>query len=118
METKSINIELEGSPVAMFRIFGSGSIGDGSTVEIPGGARLTIRALSPERRTAHAVTTVIHLILTVADDINAVGIGVADAWLYDRIKKHVSKVRIEEIEIEQVTPEALSRTISRKIEID
>lgn len=89
---------------------GAEGVEEGQTVDIPGGAKLTVIALV--KRYAVEFPETIEAILTFGSGVAS---GVVASWLYDKLKGRATTLRIEETEV-QIDKGEIQRIISRKIE--
>lgn len=110
--TMEYHIEIIGlSPLDAFKLFGQeGSLKSGSAIEIPEVGRIVYQRMI-ERRTLGA-EAVVELLLELGA---AVGTGVAANFIYDKLKRKNSRIRVDRTEIEFEKGE-IKRILSEKFE--
>jgi len=106
------HIEIIGlSPLDAFKLFGQeGSLKSGSAIEIPEVGRIVYQGMI-ERRTVGA-EAVLELLLELGA---AAGTGVAANFIYDKLKRKNSRIRIDRTEIEFEKGE-IKRILNEKFE--
>lgn len=111
-----MQIEIEGSPRILFELLETNKIGNGNSIELPGGANIRYVS-SPwiEKRSLDTSTApVFHFILSQLDGI---AIGIVSAWLYDKLKgADVRTIRIERRTVE-LTRDGIHQAIEESLEI-
>ncbi len=94
-----------------FDLFGTRELeANKSATEIPGGARLELGTVY--FRKGFGFPETIHAMLAVGRDV---GIGLASAWLYDKLKGRATSVRINRIEV-RLDKGEIERVITEQIE--
>src|SRR5213080_455095 len=115
-----IEIQIEGSPIASWELFGKPSNGPGvgDKIEIPGGAQLVLGSLPLERRTLghDAAVAFATLVVVFGKDVAE---NLVAGWIADKLRsKRIGQIRIETEAIETITQEKITRVMRQKIERD
>lgn len=111
-----MQIEIEGSPRILFELLETNKVGDGDSVELPGGANIRYVSSSwiEKRSLGTSAAPVFRFILSQLDGI---AIGIVSAWLYDKLKgTDVRAIRIERRTVE-LTRDGIQRAIEESLEI-
>lgn len=105
-----IEIDTEDRQLSSDLMGNSETAQNGQTVNIPGGAKLTLGPLV--KRYAVGVPETIEAVLTFGSGVAS---GLVASWLYDKIKGRATRLRIDETEVE-INKGEIEHIIVRKIE--
>lgn len=112
-----MTIEIEIPASALFKVFETSEVSDATIHTAPGGAILRLGKQKMEKRWHSAFTEpLVPIAVTFG---SGVAINLFSSWLWEKLKGgRTTKIRINRVEIETQTPDAITKVISESIEVE